>query len=254
MNVSMSKKKIHTQAAKAGIVYERRGSGVDNIMAKMPNWLIRRGTVLLCFLFGGFFVFACLIHYPDEVNTPVVITGLSPSFDIKSPLEGRMWKIFLKSGQLIKAGQPLCEIEDPLMRKQVVTSPEDGYAVCYDAFNEHRAIYTGEALLEIVPMTQAFQGKGRISLVLAGKIRVGQKVIISLAAWPAEEFGTLAGTVDGVYASPEDSIASLRINLSQGLRTSLGKTLPPLLVRDGIAQILMNDKSLMAKLFDKIIR
>jgi hypothetical protein len=104
-----------------------------------------------------------------------------------------------------------------------------------------------------IPHSQTYLAKGKIPIAMVGKIRTGQKAVISLAAYPPGEFGNLTGTVRGIYPSRDDSVADLYIDLDRGLRTSLDKTLSPVFMLNGTAQVYMSDRSLLGRLFDKII-
>jgi len=145
---------------------EVRSEAVQEIMGKMPPWIIRIGIYLIALLTAAALAGAWFFHYPEIVTVQVTI--------------------------------------------------RQGLAAA------------------------------NLPAAAAWKVKAGQPVLIKLTAYPQEEFGMLQGTVtsiNGFYAE---------IQLTQGLLTTAGKTLPPHPLLDGTAEITTEDKSIAARLFGKL--
>src|ERR1051325_2669663 len=80
--------------------YEVRSEEVQDIMSKMPHWIIRRGTtvlfVVMALLLGG----AYFIHYPDVIVTSVNITSSNPPVKIVAQSSGKIQRLFAEDNAL----------------------------------------------------------------------------------------------------------------------------------------------------------
>jgi hypothetical protein len=151
---------------------EVRSEAVQEIMGKMPPWIIRSGIYLVALLTAGLLAGAWFFHYPEIVKVQVTI------------------------------------------RQQ----------------------------------QQHYVAAGNIPVAAAWKVKAGQPVLIKLTAYPQEEFGMLQGTVTSISATK----FYVDIQLTHGLVTTAGKTLPPHPLLDGTAEITTEDKSIAARLFGKL--
>lgn len=79
-------------------------SETQDIMGKMPHWIIRWGISVIFVIFAGI-VFGCwFIKYPQSVVAPVVITTLNPPADLVTRYEGRIDSIYVTDGQTVFPG------------------------------------------------------------------------------------------------------------------------------------------------------
>lgn len=157
-----------------------RHDEVQEIMGKMPSWIIRRGItgigILVLFVLVGAYYF----HYPDTLIGEVTV------------------------------------IQQPRAA---------GYSVV-----------------------------GTIAGQRSGLVMPGQQVQIKLTAYPHTEYGMLKGVIKGCTPSPKDSTFLLNIQLVQGLHTTAGKTLPAQGMLNGSAEIFLEDKNMLQRLFEKIYK
>ncbi|MEI6948522.1 HlyD family efflux transporter periplasmic adaptor subunit [Paraflavisolibacter sp. H34] len=101
-------------------VYELHSSEVQDIMGRMPHWLVRRGTALL---FGAMLLLlagAWAIHYPDVLVTPVSITSANPPLKVVAASGGRLQEIFVRNNQRVGKGQALCLLQNGARYNDVV--------------------------------------------------------------------------------------------------------------------------------------
>ena len=99
---------------------------------------------------------------------------------------------------------------------------------------------------------EGFVVEGRVPAMLTDRISRNETVVISLAAYPPEEFGTLSGTIQRIVPSVADSATIVHIVISREI--SMNRALPRIPLGDGNAQVVINDKTLLGRFFDKIIR
>lgn len=99
--------------------FELRSEEVQDILTKVPHWMIRWGTVLIfAILFMLFFV-SWFIKYPDVVNTEIVITTNIPPEKIVSKSSGRIEAILVKNKTIVPKNTTLAIIENTASYKDV---------------------------------------------------------------------------------------------------------------------------------------
>jgi multidrug resistance efflux pump len=111
--------------------FELRSEEVQDILTKVPHWMIRWGTVLIfAILFMLFFV-SWFIKYPDVVNTEIVITTNIPPEKIVSKTSGRIEAILVKNKAIVEKNTTLAIIENTANYKDVflLKSIIDGYNI-----------------------------------------------------------------------------------------------------------------------------
>lgn len=93
---------------------------VNDIMSRMPSWLIRRGItilfgIILLLLSGSFF-----IHYPDVITTNVSIFSANIPVRFVAKTSGKIVHLFKRDGDLVHSGDAICLIENPAFYEDVV--------------------------------------------------------------------------------------------------------------------------------------
>src|SRR5215210_1701726 len=68
--------------------YELKSEEVQDIMSKMPHWIIRRGISVLFAVMILLFAGAYFIHYPDVIITNISITSSDPPVKLVAPTNG----------------------------------------------------------------------------------------------------------------------------------------------------------------------
>src|SRR5690606_40843515 len=80
---------------------ELRSEEVQDILTRVPHWMIRWGNVLILILVGLIFAFAWIIKYPDIVQTEIVITTQIPPEKLVAKTSGRIEKILVEDRQKV---------------------------------------------------------------------------------------------------------------------------------------------------------
>ncbi|WP_212005505.1 hypothetical protein [Chitinophaga sp. HK235] len=156
---------------------EVRSEEVQEIMGKMPPWIIRSGISLIGVLIVGAFVWAGYFRYPDVL-----------------PLQVR-----------------------------------------------------------ITPGAQALVVQGNIPAAEAWRVKTGQPVMLRLAAYPADTYGLLPGTVTAEAVAVNDSSFRVDIRLSQGMRSTTGQEIPSQPVLTGTAEIMTADQSVLQRIMGRVL-
>ena len=92
--------------------FQLRSEEVQDILTKVPNWMIRWGTVLifgiiLLLLFTSWF-----IRYPDVVRSEIIITTNTPPEKLVAKVNGKIQAILIQDKAQVKANTPLAVIEN----------------------------------------------------------------------------------------------------------------------------------------------
>ena len=101
--------------------YEIRSEEVQDIMSKMPHWIISRGTTVL---FAGMILLlagAYFIHYPDVIVTSVRITSSNPPIKIVAQSSGKIQQIFVRNNEVVKKDETICLLENPANYRDITS-------------------------------------------------------------------------------------------------------------------------------------
>lgn len=82
---------------------EREYSQQSNeILGKMPPWIIRWGITMIFIIFGGLIVGSCLMKFPQILTAPIIITTINPPADLIAKTTGRIDTIFYADGSQLQ--------------------------------------------------------------------------------------------------------------------------------------------------------
>lgn len=85
----------------------------QDILGKMPHWIIRWGITLIFVIFGGIVLGCWFIKYPQTVIAPVVITTLNPPADLVARYEGKIDSIYVADGATVVPGAVVAVLYNP---------------------------------------------------------------------------------------------------------------------------------------------
>lgn len=89
-----------------------RSNDIQEILDKMPHWLIRWGLFLSLVTLLLALVTAYLIRYPDMVTVAVTISDPVPAHVVTAEKEGSIRHVLVKNGALVPTGAPLLLLAD----------------------------------------------------------------------------------------------------------------------------------------------
>lgn len=134
----------------------------------------------------------------------------------------------------------------------VLKAPVDGKVTFTRFWVENQNISMGDEAFNVVPEDKGeLLGKAMLPTDGSGKVKVGQRVNIRFNNYPDTEFGVVEGKVRNISLVPvkvEDvSHYVVEIELPEGLKTTYGKELPFVPEMEGQADIVTEDRSLLAR-------
>lgn len=138
--------------------------------------------------------------------------------------------------------------------KYVLASSINGRVSFQEFWSSNQQVNTGDVVFSILPLnTKDLVGKLTIPSQNAGKVIVGQKVLIKLDNFPYQQFGMLVGKVANISISPDiEGNYFVYISMPNGTKTSYNKLLPFTQELIGNAEIITEDLSVAERIFYKI--
>ncbi|PAM92263.1 HlyD family secretion protein [Flavobacterium sp. IR1] len=111
--------------------FELRSEEVQDILTKVPHWMIRWGTVLIFVIIFMLFFVSWFIKYPDVVTTEIVITTNIPPERLVAKTSGRIEAILVEDKAIVPKNTTLAIIENTANYKDVfaLKSIIDGYNI-----------------------------------------------------------------------------------------------------------------------------
>lgn len=99
---------------------EIRSEEVQEILTKIPNWMIRWGNTLLLVFIAVLLGISWLVKYPDVINTQVMITTLNPPQKLYANSNGKFDAILVSDNDTIKEHTILAIIENSALYHDVL--------------------------------------------------------------------------------------------------------------------------------------
>ena len=93
---------------------------MQDIIAAPPAWLLRWGIMVLLGMLILMVALSAFIYYPDTVKTQMRITSLNSPKPITTKLSGKLVKLLVKDGAIVKNEQPLAYLESTANHDQVL--------------------------------------------------------------------------------------------------------------------------------------
>lgn len=147
-------------------------------------------------------------------------------------------------------------LQDKISRwryRHLLLAPADGAVVFLEVYDEAQYIQAGEAAFAIKPAQGNIYARGKLQAEGAGKVQVGQEVIIKLSGYPFQEYGVLKGQVEKVFVIPKTKQTIIDIHLPKGLETTKNRELKFINGMEGRASIHTDNKPVIAWLFKQFL-
>ncbi len=140
--------------------------------------------------------------------------------------------------------------------ENLIFAPIDGRVSFFEEFdNENQTVSEGSKILQIIPPGEAGEMYGKVDLpqLGSGDVEVGQEVVIKFDKYRTHEWGMIEGVVKSKSDVPqEDNTYKVEVELTNGLKTSIGKELNFKQGMQGTAEIVTKEKRFLYRLFDNI--
>ena len=99
---------------------EIRSEEVQEILTKVPNWMIRWGNTLLLVFVVMLFAISWFVKYPDDIDTQVMITTTNPPQKLYANLAGKFDVFLVKDNDTVQENTPLAIMENTASYKDVM--------------------------------------------------------------------------------------------------------------------------------------
>lgn len=91
---------------------EIRSEDVQEILERVPNWMIRSGNLLFLILIIMILILSWLVKYPDIISAQSIITTKIPPQKEYAKISGAIDSIFVKDNEIVHKNQPLAIVEN----------------------------------------------------------------------------------------------------------------------------------------------
>lgn len=99
--------------------FELRSEEVQEILTRVPHWMIRWGSLVILFILLSLFAVAYMIKYPDIVSTQIIITTHTPPQKVVARVTGKIESILVQDKMRVQKNTPLAVIENSASYKDV---------------------------------------------------------------------------------------------------------------------------------------
>ncbi len=99
--------------------FELRSEEVQEILTRVPHWMIRWGTVVFSIIILKLFFTSWMLKYPDIITTQIIITTTIPPEKLVAKVSGKMEAILVKDRAIVSRNTPLAVIENSANYKAV---------------------------------------------------------------------------------------------------------------------------------------
>jgi hypothetical protein len=127
---------------------ELRSEEVQEILTRVPHWMIRWGSVVVLIILVSLFFVSWLIKYPDIVTTQIVITTNIPPEKLIAKVPGKIEAIMVNDKTTVSKNTPLAVIENSANYKDVFLLKSIVDTINIDKnkfpFDKLRAVQLGE--------------------------------------------------------------------------------------------------------------
>lgn len=91
---------------------ELRSEEVQEILTRVPHWIIRWGNIVILSVITLVFAMAWFIEYPDIVKTTIIITTNVPPEKLVARTSGKIEAILVADKTIVKSNTPLAIIQN----------------------------------------------------------------------------------------------------------------------------------------------
>lgn len=152
--------------------------------------------------------------------------------------------------KFLQALNTLQSAADAWKLKYVLTAPVTGRVIFSGTLQENQSVAINQEVFYVAPPTTDYFGELHIPQQNAGKVRVGQDVLVKFAGYPYQEFGGVRGRITTIAEmSLKDSVFLAKVMLPTGLKTTYSKQLAYKTGMTASADIITDDRRLLEKLF-----
>ena len=98
---------------------ELRSEEVQEILTRIPHWMIRWGNLVILTVLLLLFLMSCIVKYPDIITAEITITTQTPPEKLVARTSGKIEKIFVGNRVAVSENTPLAVIQNSADYKDV---------------------------------------------------------------------------------------------------------------------------------------
>jgi len=91
---------------------ELRSEEVQEILTRVPNWMIRWGSVVILLILLSLFFVSWVVKYPDVITTQIIITTNIPPEKLVAKVSGKIEAMLVNDRTIVSRNMPLAVIEN----------------------------------------------------------------------------------------------------------------------------------------------
>ena len=171
---------------------------------------------------------------------------------IETLLHTRLEDLRKSHHALTDSAQKLLAAVNVWEAEYVLRSPVDGTVGFYDFWSGEQFVTAGKEVFIIAPQISPLIGRVPVHALGAGKMRPGQIVRIRFDDFPYKEFGIATGQVDNVSLVAQKGAHLVSVRLASPLTTNYGRQLPFKQEMMGDASIVIEERSLLGRIFSEV--
>lgn len=228
-----------------------RSDEMQEIIGYVPHWVIRWGVSVIFISMAIILMTSLMVQYPDTLMAKALINAREQpqkitwfSTDPEITYESKV-----KNAQNVAIGDTLViETNHTLNNQNPIISKIIGKTYLLKGIDNKPKAW----MLLVVPQVMNFEVQLRLPVHGAGKVKIGQRVLLRLDAYPHNEFGFLEGEISEVVPVAIDNYYRANVKLTHGLKTNVGRdiSIQPLL--QGSAEIMLDDQKLSHRIFSTL--
>lgn len=100
---------------------ELRSEEVQEVMSRIPPWILRWGITLLFVIVLLLLAGSWFFKYPDVIQAGITVTSLEPPASVIARSTGKIDEIYVKNNQPVFKGTPLAVIQNPANSTDMLT-------------------------------------------------------------------------------------------------------------------------------------
>ena len=160
---------------------------------------------------------------------------------------------FTRSNKVREALQLLKKKISDWEHKYLIKSKIEGICLFKDNLSDHIYVEAEEKLFSIGPLVEHSRfGLVKLPMNGAGKVKTGQEVFVKLSNFPYLEFGVIKGLISAISYLPFDKQYNVQVQFPNGFVSTYGDTIPGAPLMHGIAEIVVEKKSLYDRVNNQI--
>jgi multidrug efflux pump subunit AcrA (membrane-fusion protein) len=105
--------------------FQLRSEEVQEILTRVPNWMIRWGTVVIAVVLFLLLFSTWFIKYPDIVSAPIVITTNIPPEKVLAKTSGKIEAILVQDKTIVNENTALAVIQNSADYKEVLSLSQE---------------------------------------------------------------------------------------------------------------------------------